>query len=357
MNFLHTSLALLLLTPLLAAQGAKQDLIVFRNLERGKPLPALAVQDLDGKKVQLDLKGKTPCLLAFLRQDQEDSKAVLAMLQRLALDAKAPKTRILIIGRKGSSTKGWTLAAKTLSHRISLYVDEFGAAKTVGTVVMPSLAILDAEGQLGSSFLLYEDGLEKQIRAVIDHMLGKKSEVPGPVEARRLLVKELGSNAAGLEARGRYAEALSLREEQAGLAGEDARILAAMGRLQARLGKTATAIKTFRMSLALEDAVVVRVHLGTALFSQGSLAAARKELEAALELSPDKALVHYVLARIARQEGHLDLALSHIKKALENAKTGKKPKPAPSEEDPEEDSLEEDKDGEEVSEEADDGDK
>ena len=345
MILLRTASAMMAIASLLSAQKTQQELVVFRNLTRGKPLPQMSVQDLEGKEVPLEFKGDSPWILAFLRQDQEDSKLVLAMLQRLALDPKAPKSRIVIIGRKGTSTKAWTLVSKTLSHRIAIYLDENGAAKAVGAVVMPSVAILDAKGRLANSFLLYEVGLEKQIRAVLDHLWGKKTEVPGPVEAKRLLIRELDSNAAGLEATRKYAEALALRVRQAELAGDDPAILAAIGRLQFRLGKAAAAVEAYRRSLQLQDAIVVRVHLGLALLEQGSLVDARKELESALLMSTDKALVHYSLARIAKQEGNLDLALSHIKKALESVRLDSRSQPG-KQPPAEADKDEENKDGE-----------
>jgi tetratricopeptide (TPR) repeat protein len=310
---------ILMLCPFVKGQGEEvnkaETMAGFRHLVRGQNLPKLFVQNLSGEKVELLVGAKIPTLLAFLRQDQEESRKLLGFLQKMVLDPQTPRVRVAVVGRMGSSGKGWTLVAKTLPHRISLYLDSFGASKKLGVVVMPSLLVIGPGGRVENSFLLYESKLQQQVTKVLEGFLGKNQDSSSQIGGN--LLTEITSNAEGLEAVGKFSEALDLRKQQMEIAGKNADVLASIGRLLAKLGRFKEAVGTLRESLAKEDSIVIRVHLGFALFSLGKLAKAQKVLGVALPLSPDKKRIHYVLALIAKKQGDLDLALHHIKAAIE----------------------------------------
>jgi tetratricopeptide (TPR) repeat protein len=221
-----------------------------------------------------------------------------------------------VVGLQGHSPGQWATLSKGLPRRIALFRDAHGAAKSVGVVVSPSVAVLDTSGRLRSSYVLYEPKLIEQLRGNLRDLAQGKGLVPDRQERRQRFYEDVARNAIGLEAAGMLKEALPLRRQLLRLELHPAADNASLGRLYFRLGEMDEAIACLRRSLELDTNLPVRAWLGRALARKGQLDEAKGYLTAALKLNPDKAVIHRTLADIAKKRGDVDGALQHMKAAI-----------------------------------------
>ncbi|MFQ5503739.1 MAG: hypothetical protein ACE5F1_02955 [Planctomycetota bacterium] len=324
------SLALLIASRAVWLQGGAPT--VFRKLPRGAVMPPLETADLSGEKVTVAAKGEEPCVVAFLKPDQAASRRVLQDLSSLALDPETPAARLVVIAMAGRTKDAWLAIEKGLPRRLTLYTNAFGASRTLGLIVVPSLAVLDAEGRLRSSYVLHEPRLRELLAADLRALEPGKTPLNDREAARRRLYEEMHSNAAALEAAGKLAVALKLRLEQLELGIRPAAVHADIGRLSFCLGEPRSAVRHFKASLSLEKEppVPLRVWLARAQTEVGEFDEAQSTLEAVLSASKEKWLVHRTLASIAKKRGDLDGALTHLEAAiaaLENESSGGKDAP------------------------------
>jgi len=296
----------------------------FRNLQTGDMFPSFEAADLAGKKVTVVASSDLPSVIAFLQPDQDDSRDVLRSLERLALDSKGPRARLLLIGLTGHAPDQWSTLSKGLPRRIALFLDKYGASETVGMVVSPSVAVLDPSGRLRHSHVLYNPKLLEHLRRNVQELAPEEGLVPD----REELHEELANNAAGLESAGMPGEALPLRRQLLSLGLHPADDNASLGRLYFRLGKMNEAIACLRRSLELNAKLPVRVWLGRALAQEGQLIEAEALLTDALKRDSEKAVIHRTLAYIAKKRGDVERALQCMKAAIDSSLAGAQAEPA-----------------------------
>ncbi|MFQ5504531.1 MAG: hypothetical protein ACE5F1_07000 [Planctomycetota bacterium] len=278
-------------------------------------MPPLEVSSLSGSTSTLAFEGSEPGIVAFLRPDQEDSRRVLELLEELALDPKCPPASLTVIGTKTHGS--WTSLSKGLPRRLRLYLDSSELIKTLGIIVLPSIAVLDKSGRLRRSYVLHESKLRDWLVRDLERIeTGGGAAGRHEPDSKLALFEEISMNAGALEVAGKLREALRLRLQQLRLGVRSAEVHASLGRLYFLLGESGKSVAHLQRSRALGETVSVRVWLGRALAQAGELDEAEKELGAVAPLSPDKAVVHRSLAEIAKRRGNIDLALEHIKSAI-----------------------------------------
>ena len=304
----------------LAGQDVKGVPTVFRRVHVGGLFPQLEVADLFGSKQILSAKCDRASVMAFLRPDQEDSRSVLEALAKLALDQEGAPGRLIVLGLRGRTLGSWTTLSKGLPKRVSLYLDKYGAAKSVGVIVVPSIAVLDSDGRLRSSFVLFDAKLEENLRRRLHALALGESIVPDEDERRQLRYQRNAANAAGMESAGMLQEAVRLLQQNLESGLHPAQDHDLLGHLYMRLEDPATAITHLRRSLELDSTIPVRVSLGRALLANGNLEEAKTQLTTAIDLSPKKAVIHHALAQIAKAQQDIDTALKHMRAAIDAAR-------------------------------------
>lgn len=301
---------------------------IFRNLERGAVFPSFEVADLSGEKVTVVASSDLPSVIAFLRPDQDDSRNVLRSLEKLALDPKGPRARLLLIGLRGHAPDQWVTLRKGLPRRITLFLDKYRATESVGMVMSPSVAVLDPSGRLRNSHVLYDPKLIEHLRRNLRELAQEEGLVPDRAEKGHRLYEELANNAAALESAGMPREALPLRRQLLRLGLHPAEDNASLGQLYYRLGEMNEAIACFRRSLELNAKLPVRAWLGRALAKKGQLSEAEAHLTVALKLDSKKAVIHRTLAHIAKKRDDVDGALQCIKAAIGPSQAGAQAEPS-----------------------------
>jgi len=311
---------------LLAGPGAQQgppagagEPTVFRNLRPGAPFPALALFDRAGgqdEQVAFDPVCATPTLVALLRPDQEDSSRVLADLEQLALDKAAPAVRIVVVGLPGRAGASWSDRTKLLPRRIAFFHDGGKAAETLGLIVLPSLAVLSAEGRLYRAHVLHDADQARRLRADLELLAsGRALEVdPAALELRRH--EDLRANAAALERAGELEAALALRLAGLALRANPAEAQRDVGRTWSLLGDQEKAVEYLGASLGIEENVEARLWLARALARSGRWDAAEGNLTHVLALAPGNAMARREMAELCERRGDLDGTLEHLKAAI-----------------------------------------
>jgi len=294
---------------------------IFRKIEPGGTFPTLDLLSLAGEPVQVEPRGERPRVVAFLRLDQEDSRRLLSELEALTLDPEGPKPDVLIVGMPTRREVAWDQFTKALPKRVTIHQGLADTATTLGVIVLPSIAVLAADGSLYRAHVLYDSELVGRVRREYDALASGRTKELDALERKKQNLENLRANANALEAKGRYNDALALRLQQQGLQADSARIQEDLGRTYLLLGDANKALLFLRKSIELEETVSARTSLGRALLHAGRLDEAERELMQVLPLTPRKAMVHRGLAGIHKRRGDLDKALEHIKAAID-AKRG-----------------------------------
>jgi tetratricopeptide (TPR) repeat protein len=117
---------------------------------------------------------------------------------------------------------------------------------------------------------------------------------------------------------GREEEAVAVTEPHTGLAEPDVEVLLTRGLALARLRRPEEALAVFRRARQVDPAnAMVPVYLGTFYLMGGQRAEAREAYERALAMNPRVARAHSSLAIMAAEEGRIDEALAHWRRAVE----------------------------------------
>ena len=117
---------------------------------------------------------------------------------------------------------------------------------------------------------------------------------------------------------GRAAEAVAVTDPHVGLAEPDIEVLMVRALAQARLRRPGDAYATLAKARQIDpDNAMVRVYLGTVHLMGGQRQQARAAYQEALAMNPGVARAHSSLAMMAAEEGRLDSALGHWRRALE----------------------------------------
>jgi len=297
-------------------QDPAKEPTVFRNVPLGTTFPDIELLNLEGKGLVFEPSSEKPTLVAFLRPDQEASLKLLAYLEKLALDSDSPDCQLSIVGMSGRRGPSWEDLGKALPRKIQLYLDAGTVSRTLGIIVLPSVAVLDSKGKLFRAHVLFDDDSPARILADLQVLANGEAAPLDEAEQARRRFAYLGLSADALEAVDELEGALELRMQQAELGVETPLALLNVGRTNFRLGRFANAVDNLRASIKLESTINAQVWLGRALARQGKLLEAETVLQGALPLSPRKAIVHRELADIFKQRGDLDQALVHMRAAL-----------------------------------------
>lgn len=294
-----------------------QETAVFKKLRKGASVPKLEALDFAGKKITFGFPAGRPCILAFLKASQKDSWRVLEALERLAADASAHDVRIVAIGDAATGADSWPGKAKGKIHRVEFGIDAGGAAKAVGVVARPCIAVLDKAGHLFQTHILYDDTLLATLKSDLLAIKNGKA-APAPVSDKDLVrFQTLEEQAEALESAGDLEKALAVRNQQLDLPMKRARTHARIARILLGLDRPSWALDHLESSLETQDRVPVRVLLAKCYFGMGKLTEAKKQFLSVIELSSNKADIHWYLARIDHKDGKIDSALAHMKKAIE----------------------------------------
>jgi len=308
---------------------------VFRAVARDGPFPELRLLDLAGQEVTLAPAAETPSVLAFLRADQEDSHRLLDDLERLALDDGAPAARFVVVGMRASQRATWAERLRVLPRRITFLFDGVDGGTTserLGVIVLPSVALLSAEGNLHRAHVLYDPQLLQIVRSELELLAAGGGGAAGDAAQRRARrIEELRLNAAALERAYKYQDSLALRQRVIALGAEPARAHADLGHTYYHLGQAGAAVKELERSLELQETVSARTWLGRALARDGRDQDAERVLLAVLSHTPERAVVQRELAEIYERRGDLDRALEHVKAAIDELR---KAPPAPASDEP-----------------------
>jgi hypothetical protein len=299
-----------------AGQEAQRGPTVFRHLVPGELFPALEVEGPRGEQRSFEPSRERPCLVAFLRPDQEGSARLLRGIEALALDPQAPSAQLVIIGMHGREAPGWRKLTKALPRKIELLFDRGRVGKQLGIIVLPTVAVLDGDGRLDWTHVLFDDGLmseaRRELKALVD---GGPVEADPEVLARRRFAA-LTHNAAALESAGKLEDALNLRRRLLDTGLEPALTQAELGRTLLWLGEAKEAVMHLSASAELDDRVSTRVWLGMALARTGAEQDAERILLEVLPLTPMKSATHRELAELYKRRGDLPKAIEHLKAAI-----------------------------------------
>lgn len=298
----------------LSQEAGTGEPTVFRSLARGDEFPSLELRDLSGTQSPFEPTTDSHQVVAFLRLDQEGSRLLFEDLVELAADPEGPQPLVSIVDTRQGD---WESRAKGLPSRLTVRVADGAVAERLGLIVLPSVALIDPNGQLARAYVLYDPELTKRIRSDLEALAGDGQELPDEELLRKRHFDELERNAAALEGIGQLDEALILRHQQLSLGIHPQRVLARIGKTHFLLGEWDDATDFLGRSLELEETPSAKTWLGRSLARVGRHDEAREILQDVLPLTPQKAIVHRELAAIHRQRGDVTLALEHIRQALD----------------------------------------
>ncbi len=307
-----------LLTTPASTQDPAEHLTVFRKLAVGGTFPSLEVFGPDGKAVIYTPTPGQPTLIAFLRPDQESSRALLSFLRDLALERNRPASHLTAIGLAGRRGPSWRELGKGLPRELALFTDAGRVSRTLGLIVLPSVAVLDSKGRMARAYVLYDPEAGAQMRADLAALAeGRDPASADPAERAARRFRHLGRSAIALQAEGKLDEALAMRLERLSLGLESAQAEFEVGQTYFLLRQYPQAAEHLEASLAAGATLPARILLGRTKARLGRLEEARTDLMALLDQATDPAVVHRELAEIFRKLGDTHRALVHLKAAIE----------------------------------------
>lgn len=354
--------ALLLLVPPAAA--------AFKHVEVGAKAPAFTLRDLGGQEVALESRlGPKALAVVFWATWSPRSRTLLDDLEALYGERKGQGFEILAVNvdheHLGAEDRR-AVEEMASGWSFPILVDEgLATYSAYGVVATPSVAVLDAAGEIRYARASYSTGTREDLREAVEALLGiadeaklravaqkrdyvppkkatlhyQKAEVlvgrgmarravrdleeaaaldPRWAEPRVLLARvylsEERGNAASL------ARAETLLQEAVGLQPRHLRAQALLAEVRGALGKFADALRAAEETLALEPgytpAILVRAKSLRAL---GRLDEARRALEDALEADPRNPAVFAELGEILATHGQWREAGEALRRAVEMA--------------------------------------
>jgi len=297
----------------LSVQDPTSEPTVFRKVGIGDVFPTLVVSEPGGEPLELEPPAGMLDVIAFVRPDQADSRLLIADLQKLALDKEIADLSVSLVGMRSWSDANWKQLTRGLPRRVRAYIGGDGPSQTLGLIVLPSVALVDASGNLARAYVLHDEELSARIRADIAHLQGAEADE----ETLQLIrFRQLEVNASALEAAGELSDALTLRLGLLAIGIQRPRVQADLGRTYLAMGDASAAVVHLRESLDLQQTVATRALLGRALARTGATEEATAILEALLPETPEPALIHRELAHIYKNRGDLDSAIVHLKAAI-----------------------------------------
>jgi len=304
----------------------------FRNVPVGAALPAGSVLDLDGAKVAVPPSGAA-AVLVFFRPGQRYSTEALSDLEAVR-KALPGKLGVFAIAEAGSDRAAVREAARAAGLETRVLVDdpEASYAEALGAIVLPSAAVVSAEGRLAAYFPGRSAHFRDLVEARARVLLGEMTEAEYAVRAER--AGETGSS----QDRARTLEAQALAHAQKGewedakrdlataiaLLPDDTNLNVQLGFVLLDAGEVAEAARIFGFALSRNAASPrARLGLGIARVREKKTDEGIALIEAAIQLNPDPTRGYYELGRAYEEKGDLVRALAAYKFAVRKLLQGR----------------------------------
>ncbi len=342
----------------------------FKYAEEGQRAPEFGLQDLKGATVRLqDRLGPKALAVVFWATWSPRSRTLLDDLEKLYAERRAQGLEVLAVNvdheHLGAEDRraveelaaGWSFPT-LIDEGLATYY-------AYGVVATPSLALLDAKGEIRFARASYSTSAREEVREAVDALLGivdeKKAQVlaqkreyvppkkatlhfqkaqvlvgrgmakksvrdleeaakldpqwadPRVLLARVYLAEERGKSASLAKAEAALGEAIAIRPRHL-------QAHALLVEVRLALGKHAEALQAADETLALEPgytpAILARAK---SLRAVGRVAEARSALEAAQEADPRNPAVYAELGELLAGSGEWQKASDNLRRAVELA--------------------------------------
>lgn len=319
---------LLLAAAVAAVVGLPRPALGFRNVTIGGPMPAVTLDGADGKAVTLPLPGRVTVLI-FSRPGQTFSGEALADLAALSPALSGKGVAIVALTEAGSEPpRAAGLPFPVLTDKGRQGWD------TLGVIVMPSTAIVDAKGVLRA----YVPSRNSNYRILVEaHTLRALGEISDAELTARLARagETYGQNAEAAQAAYKRGTALAQEKRWEDAARALAEALALrpdlieahlqLGYVWLEMNDPAQARREFELVLTKNPSSPgARVGIGIARIRLGQVDEGIRLLEEAVVLNPEPVRGHYELGRAYEARGDRARAVSHYRWAFLKLLQGRK---------------------------------
>ncbi len=299
----------------------------LRNVKAGEPIPAFAVEGLDGKAIAArDFHGKVLAIL-YVSAQQRQSEAAIKTAHEvtskigskdLALVYMSPNTDKEDYFRK--------LRDRLLAH------EPFGLDKDrkiygqFGLIVFPTTVIVDKEGKLLHVVAGWTRDYGFELDLYCRHALGEISDArlaermsQGPVKKDQARDKANRHRAAAaiLRKKGMLDSAVTELKRAMKIDPESVDAVLELADIYIQRDDLDQAQSTVDALVSQKpNARGLELVYGHIALKRGNLEGAQRFLEQALVLNPDPVRTHYYLAQVFEKKGEVAKAMEHYKKAL-----------------------------------------
>jgi thioredoxin-like negative regulator of GroEL len=316
---------------MLATAVAPSAAVALRAVEVGEPIPPITVDDGGGKVVTVPARGRVT-VVVFWRPGQGLSDGVLADLAALASEFARRGVDVVVLADDDASASG--APARIAGPTVRAGVDHGRrAADAYGVVVLPTTAVIRADGRLAAYLPSRPPAYRELLVAHVAHARGELTTaqlaarvVPiGETVGERAEVQAVYRRAVTLARAAQWHEAAAAFTEIVAGNADDVDARVQLGHALLEDGQPALALAQFDAALA-RNAVVpaARVGRGIALLRLGRTEEAIRLLEEAVEVNPEPVRAHRELARAYEARGDLERALEHYRWAYRKLRQGRK---------------------------------
>ena len=291
-----------------------------------------SAKDASGAEVKVPVADR-PSVVAFVRSDQEQSKATLNQIEASVSDAKTAQVIIIVSGPMANE-QAKAMGAELPKVWPVIADPDFTTSGKMNIHVWPTTVIVKPDGTQAAHLAGLPQTFATDLAAYLDFAAGKLDEAklkeklathdivtdtPTQAAARHLQVAQR------LLERGHTDEAKAELAEGLNRSPEDAQIRLTLARVYILLNQPKDALETIEQ-IAAGSAPDWQIKLmrGRALVAMENWSAAQGVLPEALKLNPEPSEAHYLLALCYQHEKDWAHATEEFRLAFETCPVGHK---------------------------------
>lgn len=258
----------------------------FRNVEKGKEIPSIQLQKIDGGSFSLSpasVKGKGLILLFWGADTDVKKKRAIDMMEILngVVEGNEEIEVVSINSQRNKHEVIKEIISQVNPKYPVLLDEEHDAYKAFGLFVVPSILFVDEKGRVKTGFG-YSNTIQNKIDTEVLKLLGKVSEE----EAKEMLTLENVSTKSEQEVK-------ALRHFRLGERMENMRMFD-------------KAKEEYEQAVGLFDVAEANIRLGVLRLEDGDVEGAEKVINKGLDLDPDALDAKIAYARLRLAKGDME---------------------------------------------------